>query len=100
MDKLTFKEVVDLPYQSYIYKVALEDLVDLMSRGRLKSKRENIWVPMVYIKMSFDEIFDLTAGVYFNFHNIIFLAIHAVAQISPTHAPPTAPPFPTTRNIA
>ena len=26
--------------------------------------------------MSFDEIFDLTAGVYFNFYNIIFSYIY------------------------
>ena len=28
-----------------------------------------IFTNLIYKKMSFDEIFDLTAGVYFNFYN-------------------------------
>ena len=30
---------------------------------------------VVLAKMTFDEIFDLTAGVYFNFYNIILIVI-------------------------
>ena len=33
--------------------------------------------------MSFDEIFDLTAGVYFNFYNIhIYTLMHFLPQLS------------------
>ena len=47
--------------------------------GLVLIKSERVWRGALYIytiqlaKMSFDEIFDLTAGVYFNFYNIIVL---------------------------
>ena len=36
---------------------------------------------ILHVKMSFDEIFDLTAGVYFNFYNIL----HVVHITTHTH---------------
>ena len=37
--------------------------------------------PRVHTRMSFDKIFDLTAGVYFNFYNINSYGLFSCAQI-------------------